>query len=113
MLTLQPTDKLQVTLASAVSTDMIAEFADGTIEQRNETTASTFDLGEAGGLLVRLAIVAVGGGQTVTLKKSVRGNRTYQITPAIVLTSGYALYYDLARGLYVMDTSGRVRFSTA
>lgn len=113
MLTLQSNETLQLTLGTSVQTDCIAEFADGSVVQRAESAASTFQLGSAGGLLVRLIIVAVGGGQTVTLKKSVIGNRTYQVTPAISLTSGHALYYDAAGGWRVLDTSGRIRFSTA
>lgn len=112
MITLQPHEKLLITLASAVQTDVIAEFSGGAVLNRSVATASTFEL-DAAGLLLRLVIVAVGGGQTVTVKKSVTGNRTYQITPAIALTSGYALYYDPTNGIRVLDTSGRIRTSTA
>lgn len=108
----QDGEKLQLVTSAAESVDYVAHFSDGRAVQGNVVEATSRELAQGPRTLVSLIAVNVdSGAQTVALKKSVKGNRVYQLTPTIDLAAGEALYYD--GRFYVMDATGRIKYSTA
>ena len=107
-------ETLELVAGSAEAIDCVFEFEDGSVKNFTHDQANVREVISGPTRVARMILTnTTANAQTLTLRKSVHGQKTYQLFPSINLAAGEAVAWEPGTGLVLYDATGRRRINTA